>query len=132
MFKVIFDTPALYGDHHVIEVRRLLLQMPGIQEVYASSCFHAVEVSFDPAVVTPETIAACLASAGYLEPLPVAAESGVYLSLQEGGGIPSRHTSSYEGVKQSVSFSQEVSQAQRDGWPCPGMGILHPGTHQER
>jgi copper chaperone CopZ len=126
MSKVVFDTPALYGDHHVSEVRRVLLEMPGIQEVYASSCFHTVEVSFDPAVVTQETIAACLASAGYLEPLPVAMESGVYLSPADGGSATSRHTSTYEQVKQSVSFSQEVSQASRAGWPCPGMGILKP------
>ena len=126
MSKVVFDTPALYGDHHVIEVRRVLLEMPGIQEVYASSCFHLVEVSFDPAVVTPETIAACLASAGYLEPLPVAAESGVYVSPQDGGAVHFRHTSTYEQVKQSVSFSQDVPQAPRAGWPCPGMGLLKP------
>jgi copper chaperone CopZ len=129
---VVFETPALYGDHHVSEVRRVLLQMPGIQEIYASSCFHTVEVSFDPAVVTPETIAACLASAGYLEPLPVAEESGVYLSPQEGGGVPTRHSSTYAGGKQSVSFTQDVSREPRAGWPCPGMGILHGSINQER
>ena len=129
---MVFDTPALYGDHHVSEVRRVLLQMPGIQEVYASSCFHAVEVSFDPAVVSSEAIAACLASAGYLEPLPVAAESGVYLSPQDGGGVPSRHTATNAGGKQPVSFVQDVAQARRPGWPCPGMGILQPDKNQER
>ena len=128
---MVFDTPALYGDHHVIEVRRVLLQMPGIQEVYASSCFHAVEVSFAPARVTPEAIAACLASAGYLEPLPVAAESGGYLAPADGGGVPSRHTSTSTGIKQPVSFAQDVSQALRSGWPCPGMGILHTEKNQE-
>jgi hypothetical protein len=30
------ELPALYADHHVLEVRRILQEMPGISEVYAS------------------------------------------------------------------------------------------------
>ena len=37
----------MYGDHHVVEVRRLLLEMPGVTDVYASSSFQVVEVAFD-------------------------------------------------------------------------------------
>ncbi len=126
MSKVVFDTPALYGDHHVIEVRRILSEIPGVQEIYASSCFHVVEVCYDPAVTNPDELSACLASAGYLEPLPVATESGTYLAPADGGGMPTRRTATYEQVKQSVTFSQAVSPAPRLGWPCPGMGILKP------
>ena len=30
MQKVTYETPALYGDHHVLEVRRILLELPGV------------------------------------------------------------------------------------------------------
>ena len=32
-----FEAPALYGDHHVSEVQSILKELPGIDEVYASS-----------------------------------------------------------------------------------------------
>ena len=30
MQKVTYETPSLYGDHHVTEVRRILLELPGV------------------------------------------------------------------------------------------------------
>ncbi len=51
MEKYTLDLPTMYGDHHVLEVRRILLEIPGIQDVYASSAFRAVEVTYDPAEV---------------------------------------------------------------------------------
>ena len=126
MSKVVFATPALYGDHHVIEVRRILLEKPGILEVYASSCFHVVEVDFDPLQITPEDISACLASAGYLDLLSVESEPGVYTPHQGEGAGSFRHTVTYEQAGRSVSFSQNVQSAPRPAWPCPGMGLLIP------
>jgi hypothetical protein len=41
------ELPALYADHHVLEVRRILQEMPGISEVYASSAYQMVDVRFD-------------------------------------------------------------------------------------
>ena len=35
------DLPAMYGDHHVVEVRRILMDIPGVEDVYASSGFRA-------------------------------------------------------------------------------------------
>jgi hypothetical protein len=126
MSKVVFATPALYGDHHVIEVRRILLEKPGILEVYASSCFHIVEASYDPLQITTEDISACLASAGYLDQLPVESEPGVYTPRQGDGTGSFRHTVKYEQAGRSVSFSQNVLQPPRPAWPCPGMGLLSP------
>ena len=34
------ELPAMYGDHHVIEVRRILLEIDGVKDVYASSSFQ--------------------------------------------------------------------------------------------
>jgi copper chaperone CopZ len=42
-----FDAPALYADHHVTEVRRILLELEGVTDVYASSAFQTVEVTYD-------------------------------------------------------------------------------------
>ena len=116
MQKVSFDAPAVYGDHHVLEVRRILLALPGVSEVYASSCFHIIEVSFDPAQVSEEQITSLLAAAGYLEPLPVLSEATL--------PAPSRHTAGYEQTRLAVSFAQKMVAQERPAWPCPGMGLL--------
>ena len=56
MEKITISAPAMYGDHHVVEVRRILLETPGVEDVYASSCFQAVEVTFDPTRVSIDEI----------------------------------------------------------------------------
>ena len=71
--------PALYGDHHVSEVQRILKELPGVEEVYASSAFQAIEVEFDESKITADKIAACLEEAGYLGEVPMLVESGKQL-----------------------------------------------------
>ncbi len=66
METVIFEAPALYGDHHVSEARRILFEMPGVGEAYVSSAFQVIEVTFDPARIKAEQIEARLQEAGYL------------------------------------------------------------------
>jgi copper chaperone CopZ len=123
--KVEFDTPALYGDHHVVEVRRLLLEIPGVEDVYASSAFHIVEVLFDPDKVGEDTISSKLVEAGYLSELPIPVESGVASHL-----LPDRsksfyrHTEVFETSRQVVSFAQNVSYTGKPLWNCPGMGVI--------
>jgi len=65
MQKKSFDVPAMYGDHHVSDVRRILLEIPGVEEVYASSAFKRVVVSYDPARLNPSVIEENLRAAGY-------------------------------------------------------------------
>ena len=50
-----FEAPALYGDHHVSEVQSILKELPGVEEVYASSAFQAIEVTFDEKKITALT-----------------------------------------------------------------------------
>lgn len=57
MEKKSFELPAMYADHHVVEVRRLLLETSGIKDVYASSAFQVADVTFDPDVVSESEIA---------------------------------------------------------------------------
>ena len=72
-----FETPALYGDHHVSEVQSILKELPGIEDIYASSAFQAIEVTFDEKKITADKIAARLEEAGYLGEVPMLAETGV-------------------------------------------------------
>jgi copper chaperone CopZ len=119
-----FETPALYGDHHVMEVRRILLEIPGVKEVYASSAFQTIEVSFDPKKVPEERITACLEEAGYLGEVPMLTETGIAAYGRENGISNFRHTEVYETVKGTVSFSQKVLHQGRPLWPCPGLGAV--------
>lgn len=115
-----FETPALYADHHVCEVRRILFELTGVSEVYASSGFQVVEVTFDPQKVSPEQIEACLREAGYLDELGFLAEPET-ASARGANGSAFRHTAVYESVKGTISFAQQVNSSGRPLWPCPGM-----------
>jgi copper chaperone CopZ len=118
-----FESPALYGDHHVMEVRRILLALEGVKEIYASSAFHVIEVKFDPSKVDAAAIEACLREAGYLEELAVRMESGV-AAVRADGDDAFRHTTVYETVKSTVAFAQSVHPGGRPLWPCPGFGKI--------
>lgn len=116
-----FETPALYADHHVTDARRILLELTGVSEVYASSAFQTIEVTFDPKKIKAETIEARLREAGYLDDLPVPAEPGTATVKKEDGGA-FRHTAVYETIKGTVAFAQRVDYSGRPLWPCPGLG----------
>ena len=118
-----FETPALYGDHHVSEVRRILLELKGVSEVYASSAFQVIEVKYDPALIKVEQISACLEKAGYLGEVPMLIETGIAVEKKEGDNL-FRHTAIYESVKGTVSFAQSVDFKKRPLWPCPGLGAV--------
>ncbi len=128
METLTLDLPALYGDHHVIEVRRILLALPGVKDVYASSCFHVVEVSFDPAQIDQATITATLEEAGYLQELPIPVETGALFG--QGNDRFFRHTTAYKQTRQTVSFGQVVPNEGRPLWPCPGMRPIKPMDEQ--
>lgn len=126
MKKVTYEMPTLYGDHHVIEVRRLLQNLPGVLEIYASSAFHTVEVSYDPALVNDLEIADTLDQAGYLGEWTVPMEMGS-VSFQKDSEVSFfRHTAVNESVRQVVGFGQNVDRVSsfsgRPLWNCPGMG----------
>ncbi|MBE0409138.1 MAG: heavy-metal-associated domain-containing protein [Anaerolineales bacterium] len=123
MKNLTLEVPAMYGDHHVVEVRRLLLEMPGVKDVYASSSFHTVEVSYDPELVADAEIQRKLEEVGYLGDLSLITEA--IKPPQNGGGKGKhfRHTAIYEQTK-DVSFAQVVNQVGRPLWPCPGVGTI--------
>ena len=65
MEKLTFSLPQMWADHHVLAVRQALGQVKGVEDVTASSLYQDVLVRYDPAVVTPDALAAALVQAGY-------------------------------------------------------------------
>ena len=45
------EIPTMFGDHHVREVRRILLELPGIDDIYASSSFQFLQLDYDESKV---------------------------------------------------------------------------------
>jgi len=122
---ITIDTPSLYGDHHVLEVRGLLHELPGIENVYASSAFHIVEVTFDPDKIKESEIIGKLKEKGYLEELSFSQETGVApYSVGDRQAPFFRHTDVFETSRSVVSFAQNVSYSGRPLWNCPGMGMI--------
>lgn len=129
MEKARFELPAMYADHHVMEVRRILSALPGVEAIYASSAFHVVEVTFDEAKLSVEEIEAQLEETGYRGELPVPVEEGTAAG-ENGRGVLFRHTTAHEAAGPAVSFAQTVSYTGRPLWPCPGMGVIR-GREEE-
>lgn len=123
-----FEAPALYGDHHVTEVRRILQGLTGVSEVYASSAFQVIEVTFDAEKISAEEISTQLENQGYLGELPLISETGIAVEKKEGDGI-FRHTATYETIKDTVSFAQTIQATGRPLWPCPGLGPVKTGDN---
>lgn len=123
MASTTFELPTMYGDHHVVEVRRLLFEMPGVKEVYASSGFGVVEVEFDEAEMDAAAMEAKLAAAGYSKELASPVEVG---ATQKADGKQAffRNTAAYKQTGRSVGFAQNVPYSGQPLWPCPGIGVI--------
>ena len=126
MEKIIIDLPRMYADHHVIEVRRILSELPGIENIYASSSFRSIELEFDPEKILADDITKKLDEAGYIGDLSVPTETSASQTSVKSNGNQTffRHTAVYEESRESVSFSQQVSYQGRPLWPCPGFGVI--------
>lgn len=130
MEKLSLKLPAMYGDHHVSEVRSLLSKLPGVAEIYASSSFQMVEVDYDEAVLSPDEIKAGLDEAGYLGELPMPVERGASADRENGDRPFFRKSAVHEQVGPTLSFAQKIPFSGRPLWPCPGMGPIET-KHKE-
>jgi copper chaperone CopZ len=124
MEKVTVQVPALYGDHHVTAVRAMLLGMPGVRDVYATSSFQIVEVDYDEAHLSPEDIVSVLDQAGYLGEMELPQETGRSMVHEERSEAFFRHTVAHANTGRVISFGQQVPATGRSLWPCPGIGPL--------
>lgn len=121
----LFNAPALYGDHHVSDVRKQLLALPGVQDVYASSAFCVVEVTYDEALVSEDILSRELEQLGYLSEIPMMAETGIPAQRSQEDGF-FRQTATYGHLKKVVSFQQRVQHNGDVVWNCPGLGVMQP------
>lgn len=123
------DLPTMYADHHVLEVRRILLSLPGIEDLYASSSFQVLQLSYDDTKLKEEDIVAKLDEAGYLGEMQMPQESNLP-ATENINKNDFRHTAAFEHTKQ-VSFHRETAFSGRALWPCPGMGLLQKSNVEE-
>jgi copper chaperone CopZ len=65
MAKTTLDVPTLWADHHVLKVREALLKLDGIDDVYASSAWKQVLVTYNNKKTKKADIEKALAEAGY-------------------------------------------------------------------
>jgi hypothetical protein len=68
----------MYADHHVLKVREKLFALDGVTDVYASSAWHTVIVSYEPDKIEPDAVEKTLVDAGYTSSgaTPILAENG--------------------------------------------------------
>ena len=121
METVTIDVPTMYADHHVSEVRRLLLALPGVEDVYASSAFHVVRARVNETQASETDLRAALSAAGYLGELQIVIEDWKSGTPKQTEDNPFRHTAASEQMK-GVAFGQTVDFTGKPLWPCPGMG----------
>ena len=65
MQQKVINVPAMWADHHVLVVRKALLDLKGVKEVQASSARRSVLVKFDEKASSAEEIEKALTAAGY-------------------------------------------------------------------
>ena len=65
MEKITLTIPAMYADHHVTNVKRLLAPLPGVENVIASSAFKEVTIEFDATKTSRNALVKVLTDAGY-------------------------------------------------------------------
>ena len=75
--KVTFEVPTLWADHHVLQVRDALVNLAGVEKVYASSAWKQVLVTYNNKKTKKADIEKALGDAGY----PVG-EGGVPILVQ--------------------------------------------------
>jgi copper chaperone CopZ len=121
MTSVAIDVPLMFADHHVVEVRRILFEIPGVEEVNASSSFQVVKVEYDPDKTSEDIVKRKLDENGYLGDLQVPLESGKP-AVGSDEKTWFRHTAAYKVTGTEISFGQEITASQKPLWPCPGMG----------
>lgn len=110
METVTLEIPKLYADHHVLAVREELADVEGVQDLYVSSAWRQVMITFDPSKVDQSTLEARLAEAGY----PVGeGEIPILLAQDEVGRDPQWADSEVRASKTNPADLEMVSQFHR-------------------
>ncbi len=65
MEKIVINVPSMYADHHVLSVRNALDGLEGIEDLYASSAWKQLLITFDPKKIKQAKIEEAIIEAGY-------------------------------------------------------------------
>ncbi len=65
MERVVLDVPTLWADHHVLNAREALVGLEGVADMYASSAWKQILITYDEAQIDVADIESTLAEAGY-------------------------------------------------------------------
>jgi copper chaperone CopZ len=65
MAKAVFEVPTLWADHHVLKVRDALVNLEGVNDVYASSAWKQVLVDYNNRKIKQADLEKALVEAGY-------------------------------------------------------------------
>jgi copper chaperone CopZ len=65
MEQITVTLPTMWADHHVINVKRLLSPISGVENVFASSAFKQVLIEFDAGKTSQAALVKALTDAGY-------------------------------------------------------------------
>ncbi len=65
MSKVVLEVPTLWADHHVLKVRDTLVNLEGVESVYASSAWNQVLVDYNSKKIKKADLEQVLVEAGY-------------------------------------------------------------------
>ncbi|MBU1492470.1 MAG: heavy-metal-associated domain-containing protein [Actinomycetota bacterium] len=117
--------PAMYADHHVLEVRRILFEIPGVETINASAAFKVVEITYDPEKTSEDVLRRTLEEAGYLGQPTTPTESGEP-AVGGDGTTYFRHMAAVGTAGTIVSFGQEIISAGGPAGPTPGMATDSP------
>ncbi len=125
MQKFQIEVPAMFGDHHVLAVRNILLAINGVDDVFASAAWRTIEVTYDPNKVSPEQLERRLAEEGYTQPAQVPA-------LDPESVRSRRYSSSLVEATRTFSFLESLPPItdHRPLWPCPGMAPWRAETEE--
>lgn len=127
MISLAIAVPAMYADHHVVEVRRILFEIPGVEAINASAAFQVVEIEYDAEKTSEEVLRQTLDEAGYLGEFQVPTESGKP-AVGHDSTTYFRHMAAVGTAGDIVSFGQEITSAGGPLRPIPGMST---GTPEE-
>lgn len=67
MNEVTLSLPRMWADHHVVQVRAVVSDLPGVSYMLASALQRTLTLRYDSAEIDETAIRAHLAAAGYPE-----------------------------------------------------------------
>jgi copper chaperone CopZ len=65
MEQLLVTLPAMWADHHVLAVRAVLAESPGVESIEASAKDFTVNIGFEPSTTSADALRDALAAAGY-------------------------------------------------------------------